>query len=139
MKIGRTTAWLMLACLACVDRIAPTDEFPPTPQEFCVEYCEHVDKCWHEEELPNPFADDIPGCVADCRSLDAAWADDPMQRYHCADLIHEMRLCYVSYENCEAIDDAQIDGRWGPDARCAQEVRAVSQNHCSIPDPRDDP
>jgi hypothetical protein len=132
---------LLVACLACADRAAPTSEFPPTAQEVCVDYCEFAEICWHEEEFPNPFPT-VEECIADCQSLDAAWADDRLERYECADLINELRLCALSYEHCEAFDDAQLDDRWGPDARCADEEQAMVDAHCPIPDPRydsDDP
>jgi hypothetical protein len=128
-----------LACLACAERVAPTSEFPPTAEEVCVDFCETADRCWHEEVVANPFAGDIDGCIAECISLDAAWPVDPWERYHCADLIHQARQCYVSYDNCEAIDDGQIPGRWGPDARCVDVIQAVFENHCHTPDPRKDP
>jgi hypothetical protein len=135
-----TTKWaqglLALVGLACVDRTAPTSEFAPTAQEICVDYCEFAEICWHEEVLANPFPT-VGECIAECQSLDAAWADDPLERYQCAELINEMRLCALSYEHCEAFDDAQIDGRWGPNARCVDEVEAVFRGQCDIPDPRD--
>lgn len=127
---------ILVGCIACVDRSAPTSEFRLTAEEMCEAYCELADLCWHREVLPYRFEDDMDGCIADCVSLDAAWTTDSLGRLECADFIYEARACYLSYDGCEAVDDAQIPGRWGSDARCADEVQAVVINHCTIPDPR---
>lgn len=128
----------LLACLACADRSAPAPEFRLTAEQMCEAYCERADICWHDEVAPNPFAGDVDGCIADCISLDAAWETDPLGRDHCTDLIYDMRACSISYDQCEAFDDAQIPGQGGADGRCAAEIQAVLSD-CAAPDPRNDP
>lgn len=132
-------AWAGLACLACVERPAPMSAILPTVEDTCVGWCELAEVCWADEVLPNPYAGDVVACIDECLDLDAAWANDPWGRSECPTLVQEYRLCFVSYEMCEAFEDAQIDGRWGPEARCADEGQVASMADCWGPDPRSDP